>query len=274
MRINTPTIQSTALWLGDLHLDRTCERQRRTLFSRISSTESSCVIVSGDISSSQHLREHLLQLASACAPRPLYFVLGNHDYYGSSINEVKADMTELIGSGENLHHLDGKRIIPLGGDVCLIGHDGWADARAGYGHGTVIDSPDRNAISDFRGLSHKQTMQRMTALGKESAVVIRKILPLALSLHRHVVIVTHAPPFPSAVMYGGKPCGPTHLPHFANLSVGMAILGITRAFPKRRITVLSGHTHSGCVKQIQPNLSMRVGHARTGMPDVFDVIRF
>lgn len=104
--------------------------------------------------------------------------------------------------------------------------------------------------------------------------MIRKTLPLALTRFQHVVILTHVPPFSSAVKHDGNRCGLTHLPHFTNLSAGMAILGIARAFPRRRITVLAGHTHSGCVTTIAPNLSIRVGHARTGNPGIFDVIKF
>lgn len=53
MKTNTSTNRPTALWLGDLHLDRTSQRQRDMLFARISKIESSCVVVSGDISCSR-----------------------------------------------------------------------------------------------------------------------------------------------------------------------------------------------------------------------------
>lgn len=274
MKTNASTNRPAALWLGDLHFDRTSQRQRDILFDRISKTESNSVFVSGDISSSRHLQRHLGQLGAACAPRPVYFVAGNHDFHGSGIDEVEGGLAALCGFHENLHHLDGKRIIPLGGGIGLIGHRGWADARAGYGHDTVIDSPDRHVIRDFQGLTRDQALRKMTELGKESARAIRKVLPLALTRFRHVVIVTHVPPFPSAVTYDGKPCGRTHLPHFANLSAGMAILGIARAFPERHITVLAGHTHTGHTAEILPNLSIRVGQARTGKPGVFGLIRF
>lgn len=274
MKANTSTNRPAVLWLGDLHLDRASQRQRDILFDRISKTESNCVVVSGDISSSRHLHVHLEQLSAACAPRPVHFVTGNHDYHGSGINEVEGGLTALCGSHEYLNHLDGKSIIPLGGGVGLIGIRGWADLRAGYGHETVIDSPDRHAIRDFQGLTRDQALRKMTELGKESARAIRKVLPLALTQFRHVVIVTHVPPFPGAVTYDGRPCGRAHLPHFTNLSIGMAILGISRAFPERQITILAGHAHTRFMAEIRPNLSIRVGEARTGRPSVFGLIRF
>jgi len=48
-----------------------------------------------------------------------------------------------------------------------------------------------------------------------------------------VVILTHVPPFPTTVLYNDKPCGETHLPHFANLSAGLSVLGIVRSLGRR-----------------------------------------
>lgn len=107
-------------------------------------------------------------------------------------------------------------------------------------------------------------MIRMQELGMASARRIRNILPLALTQFRHVILLTHTPPFPEAVLYNGEPCSPLHLPHWANLSAGLAIRGIARAFPKCRITILAGHTHSSSITHIGTNICVRVAHARTG----------
>jgi len=255
-------------------LDRVGEQQRIRLFKLVNTTPSDCVVISGDITIARHLEEHLRHLAKVCAPRPVFFVPGNHDYHGSSIQDVDSLLTELRSEVLNLHYLNGQHIIPLGGGVCLIGHRGWADGRSGYGQRTVVECRDRHSIRDFRGLSQKQALRKMTDFGHESARVIRSLLPLALTRYRHVVIVTHVPPFPSAVRFNDKPCELTRLPHFVNLSAGMAILGIAKAFPSRQITVLAGHSHSKCVSDILPNLTVRVGQARTGRPGIFDIISF
>lgn len=265
--------QTTALWLGDLHLDKTSSIKRKQLLEQIRNLKSNAVVVSGDISKARHLRMYLSHLAKACAPRPLYFVPGNHDFHGSSICAVESTLTHLSRTVENFHYLDGTQIIRLASNTCLIGHSGWADARAGYGQRTFVDTPDRHAIDEFRELTAKQTMLKMTEMGKASAKILRKTLPLALSKYRHVVLLTHVPPFPTAVRFNDLPCAWTHLPHFTNLSAGLAILGIARAFPRGQITVLAGHSHSKCENRILPNLTIRVGHARTGTPEVFDIIR-
>jgi predicted MPP superfamily phosphohydrolase len=263
-----------ALWLSDTHLDRAPARELNRLLERIARTESDCMVVTGDISQAGELHDHLRLLATACAPRPLYFVTGNHDYHGSSIGEVESLLRDLCETVDNLHHVDGRRIIPLGRNVCLIGHRGWPDARAGCGQRAVIDFPDRHVIGDFDGLSLSQSLSKMTELGRESARVIRRTLPLALSRYRHVVVLTHVPPFPSAACYNNEPCGPTHSPHFVNVSAGLAIGGIAGAFPNRHITVLAGHAHCSCMVRVRPNVCVRVAYARTGKPGPFEMLEF
>ena len=274
MKTTTPATTVNALWLSDIHFDKVSASQRGRLLDQISDTRSDCVFVTGDISSSGKLMEHLALLATACAPRPIFFVTGNHDYYGSSIAEVDAAINALCDSVANLHHLDGRQIIPLTRDVCLIGHHGWSDARAGYGHRSHLRSPDHRAIRDFHGLTREQSLLRMQEMGKGSAIVIRQILPLALTRFRHVIVLTHTPPYAEAVRYKGGPCDPLHLPHYVNVSAGLAIRGIARAFPRRRITILAGHAHSSSVTHIDPNICVRVAHARTGRPGPLEILQF
>ena len=265
--------QYSALWVGDLHLDKADKRQQAQLFGTISSSQSNCVIITGDIGNAHDLQDHLKALAAVCWPRPCYFVPGNHDYHGTSIADLEMALARLQQKVANFHFLDGKKLIPLGQNTCLIGQGGWADARAGEGQHTTVDSPDRHAIRDFQGMGRRMALRKMNELGQESAAAIRKILPLALTRYHHVVIATHVPPYPTAVRYDDQPCSRMHLPHFVNLSTGLAILGIARAFPQSRITILAGHAHSKCIQTILPNLTIRVGHARTGRPDVFDLVQ-
>lgn len=174
----------------------------------------------------------------------------------------------------NLHHLRGDEIIPLSQNTALIGHRGWADARAGWGKRTIIGSRDRHSIEEFKKLSRGEMFAKMETLGRESAAAFRRMLPNALSRYRHVVIATHVPPFPDTAHFNGLRCGPTHQPHFTNLSAGMALVGITRNFPHRRVTVLAGHTHNPAHIQILNNLEARVGGAQTGYPAIQEVLQF
>ncbi len=276
MKSVTPTLYSKfnrALWLSDLHLDKASNPQIGHLLAHISATSADCFFITGDISNARSLTDHLRLLAAACRPRPIFIVTGNHDYYGGSFAHVDAGIGSLCAEVQNLCYLNGQQIIPLNRHTCLIGDRGWPDARAGFGMHSCLRNPDHNAIHDFQDLTRQQSMIRMQKLGRESASRIRKILPLALTRFRHVILLTHTPPFPEAVRYNDSPCGPLHLPHYTNLSAGLAIRGIASAFPKRRITILAGHSHSSSITHIGTNICVRVAHARTGRTGPQELLR-
>lgn len=268
------TRSTAVLFLTDLHLDRATRDQTDDLLRRIDITRSDSVIVTGDISNAHSLPQHLGMLAAACAPRPLYFLTGNHDFYGGSFREVENDLNMLCRSTSNLHHLNGSRVIPLANGIGLIGHRGWPDVRAGDGMATSIENRDRWSIKDFSPLDHHQVLHRMQSMGRESAARIRSIYPLALTLYSHVIVATHVPPFDNAVLHKHHPADNQHLPHFCNLSVGVMLISILRAFPHRRVSVLSGHTHAPCIRRIKDNLTIRVGASRNDREIPMELLRY
>jgi 3',5'-cyclic-AMP phosphodiesterase len=253
---------TSTLFLTDLHLDRTPQSEIDHIYNQIRATHSENVIITGDISDADHLALHLEQLAHACAPRPMYFVNGNHDYYGGSIKKVDQVVYEMCKSIKHLYHLDAQKVIKLADGIGLIGHNGWADVRAGLGMETSVDNPDRHCIDELKRLSQNETLIEMRALARRSNQQIRSILPLALTRFRHVVIATHVPPFYNAVYHKNRLASDLHVPHFCNQSLGFMILGVLKSFPYRRVTVLAGHTHSACHMTITRNLSIRVGASR------------
>ena len=173
-----PTISTSpfvsALWLSDLHLDKADKYQRRHLLQEICTAKSAHVLITGDISNAANLHRDLSDIAKAAAPRNVYVVTGNHDYHGGCIASVDQRLRKFCSSIGNLHLVDGRRIVPLGRGVCVIGYGGWPDVRAGYGLDTVIDFPDRHVIREFRGMNRKQALRAMRRLGLEAAQTIRK----------------------------------------------------------------------------------------------------
>ena len=61
-----------ALWLGDLHLDKAGDQQRKKLYNKIHSSKSDCVIITGDIASARHLRGHLMDFLVRCLVLPVH----------------------------------------------------------------------------------------------------------------------------------------------------------------------------------------------------------
>lgn len=274
MTLTTTQPPTTILWLTDIHLERAKREDTERLLRKISKIEYGALIITGDISTATFLAGHLRELAESCAPRNLYFVAGNHDYHHGSIESVDREIASVCRSVKNLHHLQGDEIIPLSQDTALVGHRGWADARAGWGRQTIIGSRDHRSIKDFCTLTRAELFAKMESLGKESATAFRRTLPFALSKFQHVVVATHVPPFPDTAHFNNKCCGPAYQPHFCNLSAGMALVGITRNFPHKQVTVLSGHTHSPTTIRILTNLEARVGGALTGNPGIQNLLDF
>jgi len=97
-------------WATDIHLDfitdvndiHTSSRNLDTFCSMFG--ESDGVILSGDISLAPLLKDHLLALGERLA-RPIYFVLGNHDFWSGKFASVREEMTELSNSSEYLKYL-------------------------------------------------------------------------------------------------------------------------------------------------------------------------
>ena len=73
---------------ADLHLERLAVPARLAFFEKLRREDFDAALVTGDISEAGTLALHLGELAGACSPRNVYFVLGNHDFYGSCFDEV------------------------------------------------------------------------------------------------------------------------------------------------------------------------------------------
>lgn len=247
------------LWLTDLHLDRATERDRKRLFRQVRNGEADAAVITGDISNGESLCTHLRQLGKALAPRPVYFVLGNHDFYGASFAEVDRAVAMVTAGQRNLRHLGRGEIIPLAQDKALIGHRGWPDGRAGVGDRSGVVNQDRQMIADLRGVSDCAAFDRMRELGRVSAVYFRSVLPYALKCYRHVLVATHAPVVEQAALYNGRRCGGDFLPHFVNASAGGVLVGIARHYPRSRVTVLCGHTHNATRVRGAANFEVLVG---------------
>jgi len=82
----------------------------------------------------------------------------------------------------------------------------------------------------------------------------------------------HVPPFRRACWHAGRVSGDDWLPHLGYQAVGDVIQECMTAHPRRRLTVLCGHTHSA--GEIRPLRNVRVltGRAEYGAPSVARVL--
>src|SRR5438552_1803306 len=111
---------------------------------------------------------------------PVYFVLGNHDFYLGSIAGVWTHMEALCSDRPNLRWLPRAGVVPLTEHTGLVGADGWGDGQLGDYWASTVELSDWGLIEEFAGLDERQRFDKLRALGEEAAVHFRAVLPTAL----------------------------------------------------------------------------------------------
>ena len=261
------------LWLSDIHLDRVDAEKKDQFLEQLRGVRYDAALITGDISNAKQLIGHLKEISSACCERPVFFILGNHDYFFGSMTEVDKSVADLCHRTHNLIPLGHGEVIQLSPNTALVGHRGWCDGRAGYGVQTHVKSPDHKWIHDFQHLSKVRFFDRLRVLGEDSADYFRQVLPEALERNQNVLLGTHFPPCYQSLKFSGGHCRWERQPYFANCAAGEAIIGIARDYPKCRITVHAGHCHSETQARISPNLKIQVAGAETGMPTLYEILQ-
>ena len=258
-------------WLTDIHLNFLSPEGVATFIRGLTLLECDGFLVSGDIGEADDVVGYLNALALELA-RPIHFVLGNHDFYRGSIAGVRASVEELCSKQSNLNWLPRAGVVRLTDETCLIGHDGWGDGRLGDYWGSDVELNDWCLIEEFAGLATDKRLMKLKALGDEAADHLRVVLAKAIGQYRHIVVVTHVPPFREACWYQGRISTNEWLPHFTCHAVGEVLAESMRSAPGRQMTVLCGHTHGAGETYILSNLRVLTGGAVYGRPIVQQVL--
>ena len=258
-------------WTTDIHLNFLNKSERVKFFRSILEHDQEAVFITGDIAEAPSLKFHLQEMEESIQ-KPIYFVLGNHDYYYGSIKDVRDATQRLCESQKNLTYLSGNQVIDLTKTTALVGHDGWGDGRNGNVEQTPVRLNDFRLIEELKNLEYRQLIKTLKELGDESAASIQETLSNALDSYEHVIFLTHVPPFKNACWYEGKIGNDDWLPFFTCKAVGDALLTIMEDRKGSQLTVLCGHTHNEGVAQILPNLRVLTGSAEYGAPHVQDVL--
>lgn len=262
-------------WSTDIHLDHAFELQREEFFQSIRDSEADALVISGDISNANMLKRHLDMLAAG-VDLPIYFVLGNHDFYGGWISEIRDVARNRSRDRQNLHYLTSMMYVSLSDDVALVGHDGWYDARIGRTGKIILN--DFQLVRDFSalcgdwdvaGIKPDVAMElKFKDLAGEAADHFRTVLAVAFEDHRKVVLVTHVPPFAEACWHMGRRSDIEWLPYFTSKTAGDALVEVMEARPDKELLVLCGHSHGNGSAQIRDNLNVLTGGASYRFPSL------
>jgi len=259
-------------WCTDIHLDF-ADDKRVACLSAEAEARADALLVTGDIGESHSLKKHLQRLRAAFTG-PIYFILGNHDRYGTSLAEAEK---VAASCEEPFRYLSQMEAVALSPTVGLVGEDGLYDARAGKVDLTRCFLRDFNEIEEFatamglpKGVFARETILVDCVQQAARAGVDRLAVKLEKALNRfeHVIVATHVPPFIEASWHRGKISDQWTLPWYSAPSMGDMIFALAMEFPEKRITVFAGHSHHFRHCKISNNVEVYVGSARYGWPTI------
>lgn len=253
-------------WMTDLHLNFLPPRQASAYFDSLNESPADVILIGGDISEGPRLVMDFSELA-ARVRKPVFFVLGNQDYYRSSIAAVRYQISHLCSRMPNLTYLSAVEGVELSPGTALVGHDGWGDATLGNFDDAIKVTDDR-LIEELATCERPALQDLLRRLGREAAEHIHRVLTYAVSRYDNICLLTHVPPFKESCWFEGANADDRHLPRFACGSVGAVIFDIMSMYPRKQLTVLCGHTHSPGYAQILPNVHVWTGGVDFGVPKI------
>jgi len=262
-------------WLTDLHLNFLNVEERRSFFGKL--VEYDALAICGDIADSYSLIRFLCEM-DAIIQKPIYFVLGNHDFYHNSVESMRLRVRKLTYEAHDLHYLTVEGIVELGENTAIIGHDGWADGKSGNFDQTQVILNDHLLIGEisqwYDGYRVDKTGLGATleALAAEAADHFRKLLTEAARNYENVIAITHVPPYKEATWHEGGISDDNFLPYFSSQLVGDVLTGVMEDHPQCNLTVLCGHTHGGGQLQVLKNLLVVTGPSKYGVPALQGVL--
>ena len=266
-------------WLTDIHLNFASEDIRGELYKKISKTAPDLIIISGDIAEATSFVDYLMEMADS-VQIPLYFVLGNHDYYKGVVSEVRANASHLNELHPMLHYLSSMEPVELSRHIFLVGQDGWADARAGDIQKSSLMVNDTRLIDDFQrafnsGLSIDEGLINLTKVMQEladiDAVALAEKLQKAIDLDaKNIHIVTHIPPFTASCvgedlrLHGSD----SIYPYFVSVVMGEVLTRFAKQHPEVQFAVYCGHTHDASTYSPESNLIVHCEGAKYKKPTI------
>jgi len=254
-------------WATDIHLNFVDDLHRYAFAESVLAHDPDIVILGGDLAEADTVVPYLQEL-QGWTQKPIYFVLGNHDFYGGSIRSVRESISEATSKSDHLFWLNTAGVVSIGEDTALVGHDSWADGMLGDYWGSPVALNDFRLIEEFLPLGKPERLGLLQTLAEEAATHFEKVLPEAFGSNRSVVLLTHVPPFQQACWHEGRISADDFLPFFASKVVGDALISAMKAYPDHNLRVFCGHTHGGGTADILPNLRVYTGGASYGSPRV------
>lgn len=222
------------------------------------------IIITGDISQSHLLKQHLSELVRGFGSENVYYVLGNHDVWGSHSKYFRESLTS---EGYPGHYLTGCDPIRVSDGTYITGFDGWYDAQYGDFTQTKFFMNDWYRVSEIceEYIAGNGRIEPVIKVCRRIAESLSNTLPPKIASianrAKRVIIATHIPPFPQNSNHRGAPSDAGSLPWYASKSSGDMLLSLFRKYPHINFEVLCGHSHSHAVYSPYKNATVTTGFA-------------
>ena len=260
-------------WITDIHLE--CANQNRIddLCDRVLKTNPDIVGITGDISIGP-LVEVYLKILYEQIGKPIYFVLGNHDFWGSSFAQKTKDMKQLCQTNPHLVWLTKpKLVVKLTDTTYMVGHDGWYDGRYGDWWRSNVRMNDDFEISELKRLPRQLHLETLHHKGDAAAKDMASKMKEAVRLGaKKILVLTHIPPYEQLCWFAGVQSDANWTPHFACKAMGREIDEFVRQHPDVYVHILCGHSHGGRRHRFGPTLEGWCGNAYYSRPDLQETL--
>lgn len=256
----------------DTHLNVSWPWSKGKLVRAINREQPAGLFLTGDISSGPKVDDDLVYLASNLNC-PIYFVLGNHDYYHSSITGTNQRMKALCSHHPNLHWMTEAGVIKLNKRVGLIGTEGWYDGGIGNPDYLLLTT-DWILIHETRSMpTMSDRIDFFRDCAEKSTLLMKSRLEEALETFKTVYLLTHFPPWKEATRDEGTLLETYWLPYNVNVRMGKMIEDVMAKHKKQKIVVLAGHTHTDSWIHVSHNIECKVSRAKySGTPGNDEII--
>ena len=252
-------------WATDIHLDRLHKRDYLEYKEYLQKLNPDCLIISGDIAEGEKVCQSLKDFDETFN-FPIYFVLGNHDFYWNSFEKVEREVGELVENSKNLTWLTKSGVLKINDSTCLIGVEGWGDGRNGTLNLSEGSSRDVLSIEDYKCLNREEIAKLLNNKGDHYADLLRPKLIEAVNSYEKILLVTHVPPFVEVCFDRSlRIHGEFRQPFYTCKAIGDMLLEVMNNNPKCQMTVFCGHTHETADVKILDNLRVRVKESGYGV---------
>ena len=203
-----------ALILSDLHLNHWSYDRNVKLIDIVNSSGADCILCAGDMDSVNNLHDWSLFLKALRIP--MFYVMGNHDFYGSSIKEAPATLAEYTTSYPYFNFLNNS--VATFRDYIIIGSPLYTDFNL-YGKGPIESvDPKYRGIADFDSIRENEYDVCGTIIPRDYVLLHLKSKEfikntIEANPDKKLIVLTHWMPSPRCISL--KFAGDSYNPYFA-----------------------------------------------------------